>query len=341
MFRESRRRLANRVWYGKPHPLRYLLLPLSALFFIAVKARRMYLVQRQPAPAGPPVIIVGNLVVGGTGKTPLVAAIAGRLKAKGYKPGIASRGYGAKPGSYPHPVRAEGANEAGDEPLLLKEKTGCPVVIDPDRQRAAQYLYKRFDVNVVICDDGLQHYRLRRDVEIALVDAATGFGNGWLLPAGPLREPQSRLRSVDIVVTNGTCKPHGDVIDGLPPEQRFSMQMRSLGFENLVTGARLPVDAFSGRAVHGCAGIVDPQRFFAQLRALEARVIEHAYPDHHRYREQDIHFDPQAPVIVTEKDAVKCRCFASDNVWVLQIEAVPERGFWQALDRCLSKALRK
>ena len=341
MFKERCRRLADRIWYGEPHFLRYLLLPLSTLFSVVAKSRRAYLIRRHPSPVGLPVVIVGNLVVGGTGKTPLVAAIADRLKAEGYKPGIVSRGHGARRRHYPYQVRANDANEAGDEAVLLKEKTGCPVIIDPDRERAARHLCERSDVNIVICDDGLQHYRLHRNVEIALVDGATGFGNGLPLPAGPLREPRSRLDSVDIVVINGHYESHDEAIDGLPANKRFSMQIRPLGFQNLVTNVRLPVDGFSGRTVHGCAGIAGPQRFFSQLRTLGARVIEHIYPDHHRYREPDIRFNSHTPVIVTEKDAVKCRRFANDKVWVLRVEAVPGKGFWRALNQCLPATSRK
>ena len=341
MFRERCRHSVNRVWYGEAHPLRYLLLPLSAVFFVAAKARRAYLMRRRPTPAGLPVVVVGNMVAGGTGKTPLVAAIAGRLKAEGYKPGIVSRGYRARRRRYSHRVRADSADEAGDEPVLLQEKTGCPVIIDPDRQRAVRYLCERSDIDIAICDDGLQHYRLHRDVEIALVDGAAGFGNGLLLPAGPLREPRSRLACVDIVVINGEYESRDHVIDALPANKRFSMRMRPLGFRNLVTGECLPTDAFSGRTVHGCAGIANPRRFFAQLRALGAEVIEHAYPDHHRYRGHELRFASRIPVVVTEKDAVKCRCFANDDTWVLQVEAAPEEGFWQALNVCLSEALRK
>ena len=266
-------------------------------------------------------------------------AIANRLRSRGYKPGIVSRGYGAKQHRYPYLVRTDDVDEAGDESLLLKEKTGCPVVIAADRNRAVEYLAGYADVDVVISDDGLQHSGLHRDMEIALVNGANPFGNGLLLPAGPMRELRSRLRSVDITVINGDYESRDEVIDSLPADRRFSMQMQPVRFQNLVTGKQLSPDAFSGRTVHGCTGIARPWRFFEQLRALGIRVIEHAYPDHHRYRERDICFEPEMPVIVTEKDAVKCRRFENNNVWVLQVEAVPEEKFWNSLDKFLTELL--
>lgn len=329
--------LADRIWYGSSHPLRYLLLPFSLVFFVAVKLRRSCFLRLPQVPFSSPVIVVGNLVAGGTGKTPLVIAIACRLKSRGYSPGIASRGYGAERVSYPCQVQADNADRVGDEPVLLSLKTGCPVVIDPDRKRAVDYLTDRYSVDVVICDDGLQHYRLHRDVEIALIDGSRAFGNGWLIPAGPLREPRSRLASVDIAVVRDGQALADAFVGELPGERCFSMQMRALRFRNLETGEHLPLDAFSGQVVHACAGIARPEAFFRQLSALGVRVIEHAYPDHHRYREADLHFEERVPVIVTEKDAIKCCRFRNEDVWALEAEAVPAAGFWVSLDRLLSE----
>ncbi len=326
--------LMQRVWYGS-HPLRYLLLPLSLLTAVAAVAGRARLRRAPPSPL--PVIVVGNLTVGGTGKTPLVAAIAHHLRDRGYKPGIVSRGYGARRQAYPHRVGADDdAGEAGDEPLWLRQKTNCPVVIDPDRRRAVAALAAHTDADIAICDDGLQHYRLQRDLEIAVVDGRRRFGNGLLLPAGPLREPRTRLEEVDIVVVAGVDESAA----GIAPGRQFAMRLEPLAFENLVSGERLAPDGFAGRAVHACAGIAQPQRFFNTLNQLGATVHAHAYPDHHRYRARDLCFEPGTPVVVTEKDAVKCRRFAAENVWGLQMETVLEAAFWQALDRRLAQMRR-
>ena len=319
--------LTQRLWYGT-HPLRYLLLPLSWLTALVLGVRRLWLRFAKPAPVSVPVIVVGNLTVGGSGKTPLVAAIAHHLKRAGYRPGIVSRGYGAECGGYPYQVQTDDtADKVGDEPLLLRRKTSCPVVIDPARRRGLAYLIEHSDVNVVLSDDGLQHYRLHRDLEIVVIDGQRRFGNGLLLPAGPLREAVSRLDTVDLVVVNGG--------DGALAPGQFSMRMKPLGFENLESGERLACDAFAGRRVHACAGIAHPQRFFDTLVTLGMTVQAHAYPDHHRYVAGDLCFERATPVIITEKDAVKCRYLATPEVWALQTEAVLEEAFWKKLDMCL------
>lgn len=328
-LRENVATVLLKLWYGS-HPLRYLLLPLSLPFALAVVVRRVWFRLVKPAPAvSVPVIVVGNLTVGGSGKTPLVAAMAQHLKRAGHLPGIISRGYGAACCVYPRAVKDDDtAMEVGDEPLLLRHKTGCPVVIDPCRRRALEYLVECGDVNVVLSDDGLQHYRLHRDLEIAVIDGYERFGNGLLLPAGPLREPPSRLGTVDFAVVNG-----GAVFE---PGQ-FSMRMKPMWFENLKSGERLGCDAFAGRTVHACAGIARPQRFFDALTALGMTVHPHAYPDHHRYHAYDLQFEAGTPVIITEKDAIKFnreeRLQADDKVWVLQAEAVLEDAFWEQFDK--------
>ena len=335
----------QRVWYSA-HPLRYFLLPLSALVFIIVGIRRLWFrcIKQKSVPI--PIIIVGNLVVGGSGKTPLVEAIVERLKKEGYKPGIVSRGYGARRHTYPHLVQInDDANAVGDEPLLLKRKTDCPVVIDSNRHRGVLHIASQTDIDIAVCDDGLQHYRLHRDIEIAVVDGVNWFGNGLLLPAGPLREPISRLKSVDILVVNGTSRPRVDSNDNqstnIDKHKHFSMQIRPLVFRNLLTSEEMALDSFSGQLVHACAGIAHPQRFFDQLNSMGARVIKHIYPDHHRYSVQDIQFEPTAPIVVTEKDAVKCERFNNDNVWSLQVEAVLDETFWHSLNTCLLKIKNK
>ncbi len=331
----------QRTWYGD-HPLCRLLTPLSGVTAAAVAARRAWFRRVKPATAPLPVIVVGGLTVGGTGKTPLVAALAEYLKSKGRKPGIVSRGYGARRRDYPYRVQTgDSADQVGDEPLLLRRRTGCPVVIDPDRRRAVVHLAEQTDadIDIVVSDDGLQHYRLHRDVEIAVIDGRRGFGNGKLLPAGPLREPRSRLAAVDAIVVNGDGEAFRDAAR-IPTRARwFSMTIKPLGFENLATGEALPPDAFAGRVAHACAGIGDPRRFFDVLAELGVRATPHVYPDHHRYRSRDLVFTDAAPVIVTEKDAVKCRDFPDSKVWFLKVEAVLEDEFWEGLDARLARKI--
>ena len=328
-------RVMHRVWYDARHPLRYPLLPLSAATASVAAARRAWYARVKPAPLPLPVIVVGNLTVGGAGKTPLSIEIARYLGAAGYKPGVASRGYGGRCKTYPRCVSDEDdPGVVGDEPLLIKRKSACPVVVDPDRRRAVACLAEQGGVDVAVCDDGLQHYRLHRDIEIAVIDGRTLFGNGLLLPAGPLREPRARLASTDFIVVNGTAP-----IAGAAAERQFSMRLQPVAFENLATGERRAPGDFAGRKVHACAGIAHPRRFFDTLRGLGMNPRTHVYPDHHRYRRRDLDFGSSQPVILTEKDAVKCRRFVGDearggawsNTWALQTEAVLEDGFWDAL----------
>ena len=292
--------------------------------FGAVVALRRLLYRLRLLPsraAGVPVIVVGNLVAGGAGKTPLALWIAEFLRSKGWTPAIVSRGYG---GSVQAPREATIVSdplEVGDEPVVLARRSGCPVWVGPDRLQAIAALRQQHaDCNVVILDDGLQHYRLRRDVEIAIVDAR-GFGNGWLLPAGPLREPPSRLRSVDAVVTHGAEAVKGYAMRLEGEEVHCAMDAR----------ARRALGSFAGERVHAVAGIGDPERFFNTLRGHGIEVVPHAFPDHHPYREVELDFGDAAPVVMTEKDAVKCRRFAKPHHWVLPVHAVVEPAFGEWL----------
>lgn len=304
-----------------------LLKPLSALFrWQAVKRRTAYQRGEKIAWRAPvPVIIVGNISVGGVGKTPLVACLVEALKEEGYKPGVVSRGYGSKAPGYPFIVTADSSSEqSGDEPLLLARRTGCPVVIDPDRASAARCLLDQFDCNVIISDDGLQHYALDRDIEIAVVDGQRGLGNGLCLPAGPLREPPARLDSVDFVVVNGEgfeqqAGAHHMV---LIPDQLV----------NLKTGERVAVDALAGGgSVHAVAGIGNPERFFSTLNTLGYKIKPHAFDDHYRFVAGDIRFNDQLAVIMTEKDAVKCYAIANEYCWYLRVSAQLNSEFMSGL----------
>ena len=268
---------------------------------------------------GIPVIVVGNLTVGGTGKTPLVLWIAEFLKSKGCSPAIVSRGYGSKVEAPRAATVASDAAEVGDEPVLLARRSGCPVWIGPDRIAVAAALRAQHaTVDVLVLDDGLQHYRMRRDVEIAVVDAR-GFGNGFLLPAGPLREPTWRLKTVDAVIS------HGAAVQG------YSMQLHG-DVTHRMTDARerQPLKSFAGQKVHAVAGIGDPNRFFIHLGKAGIKVMPHPFPDHHRFSSADLEFGDEAPVMLTEKDAVKLRSVARPNWWVLPVSAKldPAFGAW-------------
>lgn len=302
-------------WYGRPGWL-WLLWPLEGLFRLVVLLRG-----RPSRGASPPVIVVGNLSVGGSGKTPLVAWLARRLQARGVAVGIVSRGYGGS-GPFPCPVSADTpAAVAGDEAVLLARRTGVPVVVAPDR-RAGLALLAQAGVTVVIGDDGLQSRSLPRTVEIAVVDAARGHGNGHCLPVGPLREPVSRLASVDFVVSNGGAA-----------DADWPMRLRPTGLRRVSDpGQAMSVEAFlarHGARVSALAGIGHPARFFNTLRDCGFAPDEYPFPDHHAFVPADLALP--GPLVMTEKDAVKCAAFAGDDAWYLEIEAELPPGFLPAL----------
>lgn len=299
----------------------WLLWPLSGVFRAGVALRRfLYFIRLfKSAHPGIPVIVVGNLTVGGSGKTPLVIWIAEFLKSKGWVPGIVSRGYGARITEPRAATVAADAAEVGDEPIVLSRRSGCPVWVGADRVRVAARLRAAHeDVNVLVLDDGLQHYALRRDLEIAVVDAR-GFGNGFLLPAGPLREPKSRLRGVDAVVSHES------------PVRGFAMTLQGEVVHRMTDAReRQPLKAFAGQRVHAVAGIGDPNRFFLHLGRAGLKVVPHPFPDHHPFTPRDLEFGDQAPVLLTEKDAVKLRSVARPGWWVLPVSAQldPAFGTW-------------
>jgi tetraacyldisaccharide 4'-kinase len=300
-------------WYH-PHPVRWLLLPLSLLYRGIAALRKLAYqrdwLTRHKMPV--PVIVVGNISVGGTGKTPFVLWLCEQLKQAGYHPGIISRGYGARAGHYPLDVSSTSSpSEAGDEPVLIARRSGCPVVVDPDRSQAAVHLLSQHHCDVIISDDGMQHYALQRDIEICLVDSQRRFGNRLCLPAGPLREPMSRLQQVDFVVYNGEAAA-----------QRYQMQLLADHWVNLNDATQqLPLNFFAGREVHAVAGIGHPQRFFDVLCDQGMIVHPHAFDDHHQFSAADLDFADDFPLLMTEKDAVKCQSFAADNVWYLPVSA--------------------
>ena len=281
-------------------------------------------------------IVVGNLVAGGSGKTPLALWIAEHLKAKGWSPAIVSRGYGGSAEQPREATIASDPSEVGDEPMLLARRSGCPVWVGRDRSAAIAAMRGQHpDCNVVILDDGLQHYRLARDIEIAVVDAR-GFGNGFLLPAGPLREPPARLRTVSAAIANESDK--GEVERHARGRPVFAMAIAGEELHRATDARdRRTAGAFAGQRVHAVAGIAEPGRFFRYLEKFAVRPVPHPFPDHHPFRPEDLEFGDDAPVLMTEKDAVKCKRFARPHHWVLPVHAAPERAFGDWLSKELDK----
>ncbi len=311
------------IWYSN-HPLSLLLTPLSWLYCgIARLRRQAYRYGWLHIPdISVPVIVVGNLSIGGTGKTPMVIWLANWLAEQGYKPGVVSRGYGGQAKNWPQIVKVNSNPfRVGDESVLLARRCNCPVVVAPRRVAAAHTLLQEFDCNIIISDDGLQHYALQRDIEISMVDDILRYGNRRCLPAGPLREPLKRLHDVDFRVAKGAAM-----------EGEFSMQYH-IGELRALRQVRntLNINTLRGETVHAIAGIGHPPRFFMRLRDLGLKVIEHPFPDHHPYRREEIHFDDDYPVLMTEKDAVKCQGFADDRHWAVPIDAHLPADFGEQL----------
>lgn len=301
-------------WY-RITPLHLILVPLSLLFRLLVALRvglyQLGIFTRHKLSV--PVVIVGNLTVGGTGKTPLTIWLAQQLIARGRNPIIVSRGYGGTIQQPQQVFAASDAQQVGDEPLLLAQRNLCPVWVGANRATTARAaLLAHPSCDVVLCDDGLQHYRLQRDFEIALIDGSRLFGNGWLLPAGPLREPITRLQSVDAIVVNG----------GTAASAQYAMQLTGAIFHNLLDpGKTITADDLQATRNHAVAGIADPQRFFRQLESLAITAIPHPFPDHHAYCANDLQFADCDALLMTEKDAVKCAAFADERYWVLRVDA--------------------
>ncbi|WP_339344577.1 tetraacyldisaccharide 4'-kinase [uncultured Alcanivorax sp.] len=313
-------------WYkGSPWlvPLR----PLSAL--VSLEARRRLQQFRKQRPRPPvPVLVVGNITVGGTGKTPLVIALVEAARSRGLKVAVVSRGFGGKTEQYPQHVSASSdALEVGDEPVLIARRTGAPVVLDPDRRNALDVAIREYAPDLVISDDGLQHYALPRSAEVVVVDGQRGLGNGRCLPEGPLREPATRLKEVDFVISTG-----GGWTGAHP------MIMRPSGMTCLADDRTLSPDDFLRQhpQVHAVAGIGNPKRFFNLLSILGLSTTPHVFPDHHAYQPADLAFADGLPVLMTEKDAVKCAPFAEPHWWFLPVTAsLPDGLLDQMIDRAL------
>ncbi|SIS76131.1 tetraacyldisaccharide 4'-kinase [Neptunomonas antarctica] len=305
--------ILEKAWYsGARWP--WLLLPLEKLFITVSRyRRRKHQLQQWQAPV--PVIVVGNINIGGTGKSPLVIALIQLLREQGYQPGVVSRGYAAHPSEYPFTVLSSSTpSEAGDEPLMIVQRTAVPLVIDPNRVRACQQLLKTQCCDIIISDDGLQHYAMGRDVEIVVIDGKRGLGNGHCLPVGPLRELPERLNQVDMVVVNG--------VGGFHVDNAIQMQLAATALVSLTDGQSDAVTVVDSVRVHAVAGIGNPDRFYDTLRQAGFNPIEHSFPDHHAYQLTDVVFDDLLPVIMTEKDAVKCRHLPiTASTYYLKVEA--------------------
>jgi tetraacyldisaccharide 4'-kinase len=314
--------MIEKLWYGK-NRLFWLLIPFSLLYgLIALIRRFLYrLGILKPWRSPVPIIIIGNLSVGGNGKTPLVVGLIESLKQKGLQVGVVSRGYGGKSDCYPLILNKTTTTEqAGDEPVLIYQRTNVPIAVSPHRSDAVQALLKRYQLDVILTDDGLQHYALSRDIEVVVVDGKRLFGNGWWMPAGPMRERESRLKSVDLIIING------DSVNNLAqkyPNKVYTMQLTPRYAVNLLTQEKKPLSSLQN--ICAIAGISHPNRFFDMLIKMQMNVIKTIpFADHQQFTLlllNDIANCDQT-LLMTEKDAVKCRQFAQANWWYLPVDAV-------------------
>ena len=317
-----------------PGWVNYALLPLSWLYILlhGIKVW-MYRTGLQRAARVPvPVIVVGAMTAGGSGKTPLVITIAKQLKTRGYRPGVIIRGYKGQSTSWPRLVKPDTpVLEVGDEALLIRGSADLPVVAGPDRVQDARMLIEKCNCNVVVSDDGFQHLSLYRDLNIVVIDSEFGLGNGWCLPAGPLREPMRGLKRADIKVRNGN---YGYTHE----EDGHTMDMRIRGIRNLSDGKTIDMADLKNGPVHAVAALGNPERFFRQLEGLGLDVIRHCFVDHHFYSAGDLMFDDDLPVLMSEKDAIKCHdLLHTERLFVVEAEAVMHDDFFREIESCLGK----
>lgn len=308
----------DEYWYQRSIVSR-ILAPIALLFCSLVYIRRFLYRSRlfKTNHLAVPVIIIGNITVGGSGKTPLVIALVQLLKQAGYKPGVISRGYGGQSTTWPQQVREDSdPGIVGDEPILIAQNCQVPMAVGPNRVTAAKQLLQHHSCNIIVSDDGLQHYALGRDIEIAVVDGIRRHGNGKCLPAGPLREPLKRLKEMDYVVTNGEDK-----------RDEYPMELIASDMINLHSNEKKSLEYFYDRKVNAVAGIGNPQRFFNLLKLHGIKPQSHPFPDHHDFSANDLDFTDNLPVLMTEKDAVKCQRFSNDKMWYLPVKAVLDEGF--------------
>ena len=315
------------AWYSKSFWL-YILAPFTFLFSALVKARRNSFIKNPKKVwiSPKPLIVVGNISMGGTGKTPLVKFIASELSKRGFKPGLVSRGYGGKFSGTLEVTPKTTYKETGDEAQILA-KLNIPFFIDRNRSRAARKLQEKYDVDVIISDDGLQHYAMGRDIEIAVIDGARRLGNGLAFPAGPLREPKSRLSEVDFVINNGGPTEGNEILMTLSPAK----------FIHLNSGKEYSIDKWPmHNQVHAIAGVGNPNRFFDLLLRLGFEFDKNPFPDHHKYHKKDLYYLDHLPILMTEKDAAKCKHFKNSKIWYLSIESEIESQFIDRLEEKLN-----
>lgn len=311
-----------KLWYGKKS-MRWLLWPLSLVYQLVTWLRCLYLKRFNEMTFNVPIIVVGNLTVGGVGKTPLVIELARVLKTHNLRVGIVSRGYGASVKSFPHDVCVtDNAKLVGDEPLLLAIKTGCPVVIAPKRVSAVQYLLDKYQTDIIISDDGLQHYAMGRSIEVVVIDGVRGFGNGLCLPAGPLRESTRRLQDVDFVIVNGDSSKTF-------PKSTYRMDLVPESLIKLTSKESVPWNSLQ-QPVAAIAGIGNPERFFNMLETLGITFKPYSFPDHYTFKPNDL-LKIESNIVMTEKDAVKCAAFATETMYCIPVEARLSESFWNAL----------
>jgi tetraacyldisaccharide 4'-kinase len=304
------------TFWEQQSPLSWALLPLSWGFCGGVRLRQLAYRRGwlKSYRSSIPLIIIGNITVGGTGKTPFVIALAKYFINQGINPAIISRGYGGKAAYYPQVVEKNSDPQlVGDEPVVMAQHLTCPIVVSPIRKYAVEYIEKNYHCAIILSDDGLQHYALQRDMEIVLM-GEQGLGNGFCLPAGALREPINRLKTVDFI---------------LHKNQDFLLKAQDL--QHLTSSKKLPLNQWANQTVHAMAGIGNPDSFFKQLQAVGVKIIPHSFPDHHRFKPSDICFNDHLPVVMTEKDAVKCRAFATSQHWFLPVETEISEHFFISL----------
>ncbi|CAH9060638.1 Tetraacyldisaccharide 4'-kinase [Pseudoalteromonas sp. CIP111854] len=317
--------MIEKSWYQAKSLLTFILLPLSAVFWLVSTLRRWSFSAglRKRFHAHVPIIIVGNIGIGGNGKTPFVLWLVPYLQLLGLKVAVISRGYGSEALNYPYEVtKASSVKEAGDEPFLLASRLNCPIVIGADRHASCMHIKKRYEVDIIISDDGLQHYKMYREIELCVVDARRRFGNGCLLPAGPLRELPSRLNSVDLVIENGG-------------NAQISYQLAHTGIYRVINGSEATVYPHNGIAI---SAIGNPERFEKSLTEQGITLEStHHFRDHHAYSASDFALFGNTPIFMTEKDAVKCQAFAKDNWYYLKVDAQPSDALQSQLKQILKQ----
>ena len=323
-------RYFNRIWYQTPDPPLFLVL-LSLVYRLVTKIRKLAYQRNLLHTSGVavPVLVVGNLSVGGTGKTPLIIWLVAFLRKHGYHPGVISRGYGGQLSKTSTPaLLPRNANPVlyGDEAVLIASRTACPVVIGKSRLSAARHLLSVSNCDIILSDDGLQHLALQRDIEILVVDGMRQFGNQHCLPAGPLREPLSRINTIDLLVCNGNHFPGA-----------FRMDLVGQTLTNLLDQQQQPVSFLRDKPLHVVTGIGNPQRFFQSLKLQGLDFDTRTFPDHHNYTAANLQFDDDSPILMTEKDAVKCYHLANRKIWMLPVEAQFDSTFSDALKHLLEE----